>query len=86
MSGRKPLAGSSVVTRHCSAAPLSVIVVLGQPQLGQRHAGRDAQLGDHQVAVGDLLGDRVLDLDPRVHLDEDVVAALVEQELHGARR
>ena len=26
----------------------------------------------------------MLDLDPRVHLDEDVVAALVEQELDGA--
>ena len=45
----------------------------------------DAQLACHQVDVGDLLGDRVLDLDARIHLDEHVVAALVEQELHRAR-
>ena len=74
VSGRKPLAGSSVVIRHCSAAPRSWIGVLGQPEVGQRLAGRDPQLGLHQVDVGDLLGHGVLDLDPRVHLDEDVVA------------
>ena len=45
----------------------------------------DAHLAGDQVDVGDLLGDGVLHLDPRVHLDEDVVAALVEQELDGAR-
>ncbi len=45
----------------------------------------DAHLAGHQVDVGDLLGDGVLDLDPRVHLDEHVVAALVEEELDGAR-
>ena len=79
------MAGSSVVTRHCSAVPLTRDRLLVQPQLGQRGAGRDAQLGDDQVPLGDLLGDRVLDLDPRVHLDEDVLPPLVEQELHGAR-
>lgn len=45
----------------------------------------DPELGLDEVDVGDLLGDRVLDLDARVHLDEDVVAAAVEEELDGAR-
>ena len=58
--------------------------LLREPEVGERRAGRDPQLGLHQVDVGDLLGDRVLDLDPRVHLDEDVVAVGVEQELDGA--
>ena len=40
---------------------------------------------DDEVDVGDLLGDGVLHLDPRVHLDEDVAAVLAEEELDGAR-
>ncbi len=60
-------------------------LVLGEVQFRQGHPGGDAQLRDDQVAVGDLLGHRVLHLDARVHLDEDVVAALVEEELDGAR-
>ena len=48
--------------------------LLGQPEVGERLAGGDAQLGLDEVDVGDLLGHRVLDLDARVHLDEDVVA------------
>lgn len=59
--------------------------VLGQPQVGETLAGGDTQLGLDEVDVGDLLGHRVLDLDARVHLDEDVVAVAVEEELHGAR-
>ena len=46
VSGRKPLAGSSVVIRHCSAAPRSMIVVLGQAEVGEGLAGGDPQLGD----------------------------------------
>ena len=45
-----------------------------EPEVGQGLAGRDPHLRLHQVDVGDLLGHGVLDLDPRVHLDEDVVA------------
>ena len=48
--------------------------VLAQPEIGERLAGGDPQLRLHQVDVGDLLGDGVLHLDSRVHLDEDVVA------------
>ena len=57
---------------QCGAA--DVDLVLAEPQVGQRFAGGDPDLRLHQVDVGDLLGDGVLDLDPRVHLDEDVLA------------
>ena len=60
-------------------------LVLAQPELLERLPVGDAHLAGDQVDVGDLLGDGVLHLDPRVHLDEHVVAALVEQELDGAR-
>ena len=46
-------------------------VVLGQAEVGQRRAGGDLQLQPHQVEAGDLLGDRVLHLQPRIGLDED---------------
>ncbi len=58
--------------------------VLAQAEVLQGLAGGDPHLRLHQVDLGDLLGHGVLDLDPRVHLDEDVVALGVEQELHGA--
>ena len=65
-----------------------------QPQL-ERGAARparsgalaegDAQLLRHQVDPGRHLGDRVLDLDAGVHLDEEELAALVvDQELGRA--
>ena len=41
-------------------------------------------LGLDQVAAGDHLGDGVLHLDARVHLDEVVAPLLVEEELDGA--
>ena len=53
----------------------------------QRLAGRDAQLRVHQVDAGDRLRDRVLDLQPRVHLEEveaRLVALAFEEELDGA--
>jgi hypothetical protein len=59
-------------------------VVLGETEVLECLAGGDPQLRLHEVDVGDLLGHRVLDLDPGVHLDEDVVALGVEQELDGA--
>ncbi|MNF72928.1 hypothetical protein D3C84_549180 [compost metagenome] len=54
--------------------------------LGDRQglAGGDAQLLLDEIHTGDHLGDRVLDLDPGVHLDEVELAVLV-QELEGAR-
>src|SRR5690606_31467986 len=52
----------------------------------ERKALRDEDLGADEVDAGDALGHRVLDLDARVHLDEEPVAAVhVVEELHGAR-
>src|SRR5262249_59901509 len=48
-------------------------------------AGGDADLLVDEVEPGHHLGDRVLDLDARVHLDEVEVAAAVDEELDGAR-
>ena len=84
VSGRKPLAGILGGDAALQRRATQPDRVLGQADVGERLAGRDAQLRLHQVDVGDLLGDRVLDLDARVHLDEHVVAALVHQELDGA--
>src|SRR5690606_16542316 len=60
--------------------PLEHDVLLPQRQLV---AGGDAELLADQVHPGDHLGDRVLDLDAGVHLDE-VEAAVLVQELEGA--
>jgi hypothetical protein len=46
-------------------------------------AGGDADLLAHQVDAGHRLGDRMLDLQAGVHLDE-VELAVLEQELHRA--
>ena len=51
----------------------------------QRLARRDAQLPFDQVLPGDHLGDRMLDLQPRVHLHEEEAAVLVGDELDRAR-
>ncbi len=55
-------------------------VVLARPS-GRR---RRPQLQRDQVETGDQLRDRVLDLQPRVHLEEVELAAGVEQELDRA--
>ena len=55
--------------------------------VAERLAGGDAQLLAHQVDAGDLLGDRVLDLQPGVHLEEEELAGgVVDQELDRAGR
>nr|RZI37400.1 hypothetical protein BJQ95_00159 [Cryobacterium sp. SO1] len=62
--------------------------VLAEAQVGEGLPRGDADLGLHEVDVGDLFGDGVLNLDARVHLDEHVLAGAlahgVEQELDGA--
>src|SRR5690606_4305541 len=50
---------------------------------GQRQARSDADLFAHQIDAGDHFGDRVLDLQAGVHLDEEELAVL-PQELDGA--
>ena len=47
-------------------------------------AARDPNLPAHEIEAGHHLGDRVLDLQPRVHLEEIEAAVLVEQELDRA--
>src|SRR5215469_18596928 len=47
--------------------------------VAERRTGADAQLLAHQVDAADHLADRVLDLEPRVHLDEVELAVLVEE-------
>ena len=46
--------------------------------------GRDANLFLDQVATVNFLRDRVLDLDSRVHLDEVIMALVIDQEFHRA--
>ena len=62
--------------------------LLGEAKVREGLAGGDAQLRLDEVDVGDFLGDRVLDLDARVHFDEDVLAGPlphgVDEEFHGA--
>ena len=75
------------MTRTWIATPRCWIVVLAADadlRIGQLVALRDPDLRLHQVAPGDRLGDRVLDLDARVDLDEVVRAVLADQELDGA--
>ena len=79
--GRKSLSGSSELIRHSIEWPRSDDVVLAERQ---RLAGGDPDLLLDQVDAGDHLGDRVLDLDPRVDLDEVEVVVGVDQELAGA--
>jgi hypothetical protein len=55
-------------------------VALGE---GQRGSACDIELQGHQVEAGHLLGDRVLDLQPGVHLQEEELAVL-DKELAGA--
>ena len=72
--------GSSALMRHSIAWPATHDVALAEAQLLARG---DADLLLHDVDAGDHLGDRVLDLHARVHLDEEELVVLV-QELEGA--
>ena len=47
-------------------------------------AGCNRKLPTHQVLSGDGLGDRVFDLQPRVHLHEEKVLLVVHDELDRA--
>ncbi len=50
----------------------------------QRLAFGHADLPGHQVLPGDQFGDRVLHLQAGVHFQEEELAALIQQKLHGA--
>src|SRR5262249_23601306 len=61
-----------------------VAAACGSAGGGERLAVRDPQLLAHEVDAGDELGDRVLDLQPGVQLDEVEALVRPEQELEGA--
>ena len=52
--------------------------VSGDAERVQCRPASKAQLRNNEIDPGDLLGDRVLDLQARVRFDERVAAALVE--------
>src|SRR5207244_3444465 len=52
---------------------------------GQPLAGGDKEVRHDEVAPGRLLGHRVLDLKPRIHLEEVEAARRVHAELHRPR-
>jgi hypothetical protein len=84
----RPSARPEVVSRVLGIDPaLDGVPLQGHVLLPdfKRLAGRDRDLGPHDVYRGDLLGDRVLHLDARVHLDEVIMSLRIEEEFHGAR-
>ena len=82
VAGRKPFSGVLRVQPDLDG-------VAGRPDGSgvepQPLAGRDPELVGDQVAPGHELGHRMLDLEPRVHLEEGRDAAVVDEELAGAR-
>ena len=56
----------------------------GKFRIGQRIALRDEDLRTHNVRVGDFFGHCVLDLNTRVHLDEEpLIRVDIDEELDG---
>ena len=72
------LGGDAALDRVAGEADVALPVA-------KRRAGGDADLLAHEVDAADHLGDRMLYLQPRVHLDEGELAVLV-QELRACRR
>jgi hypothetical protein len=66
---------SSALMRHSIAWPR----IWTSPGVRQFLAGGDGQLRLDQIDAGDQFGDRMLDLDARVHLNEVELAVLVEE-------
>src|SRR5687767_5863225 len=90
--GRQPRREGAGRRREVRVGVLGVHAALdrvpGDPDLlvaeRQRLAGGERDLLLHEVDPGHRLGDRVLDLDPRVHLDEVLTVVAVDEELEGA--
>ncbi len=63
-------------------------ICLAQAKLIQGGTSGNSELRLHEVNIGDFFGDGVLDLDARVHFDEDVLAGIrancVNQKLNGS--
>ena len=96
VGGDPPVIGDEAVERVLGRDP-ALHSVAPQRDVVLRRAGiirripdgpalGDPDLGPHQVDAGHLLGDRVLHLNARIHLDEMKVAGVeIVQELHRAR-
>jgi len=80
----RPLAGEGILGRDAALDrhALPGDLVLREPE---RLTSRDAELQRDDVEAGDHLGDRVLDLQARVHLEEVEVPDGIDQELDRAR-
>ena len=78
-AGRKPRPASSPLIRNSIECARRRGV-----GVAERLAVGDAELLAHQVDAGDLLGDRVLDLQAGVDLEEGDRAVLADEELAGA--
>ena len=78
-AGANFLCAASALIRHSIAQPRSCDVLLGD---GERLAGGDQDLLADDVDAADHLGHAVLDLHPRVHLEEEVLVA----DLHALDR
>ena len=79
-AGAKPRDGSSAFSRTSIAWPRRA----ARPVVSSRSAGRDLELPADDVDSGHELADRVLDLQPRIQLDEVVRPVRREQELERA--
>ena len=80
--GRNPAATSSAYSRTSIAWPRPRAL---EDHLGERLAAGHQQLQRDQVEPGDHLGDGMLHLEARVHLEEPERAVGFDEELHGAR-
>jgi hypothetical protein len=79
VDGRKPFAGSSLVMRHSIAQPGGAMSSCAERQ---PLAAAIAKLPLHEVDARHELGDRVLDLDARVHLEEVEAAVASRRNSH----
>ena len=75
------VSGSSALIRHSMAWPRKSNLPTAPFEC---FAGRDTNLRFHQVNLRHHLGDGMLDLNARIHLDEVEIARSVTQEFDGS--
>ena len=78
----KLFAGSSALMRHSMEWCLAISI---DEMLGKVLSGGNLDLLLDQVASVDFLGDRMLDLDARVHLHEIEMTVIIHEKLNSAR-
>ena len=82
VAGRKPSSASSAYSRTSTAWPRATTSTVSKPR---RSPDGDPKLVGNEVAAGDELGHRMLDLEAGVHLEERGHAVVVDDELARAR-